>query len=213
WQRGRLVDNLFIHQMEFGPNLDMIPKVNETYMTEYKEETNPNQKEGILKAHRNFLRQAIYSLYVYNRVADAAKWFKYLGEKYPNKTIIDGDFNSYPRNVTLDQYAVACVQEDINDLSKDRVQTILEGLLTTSYMSFVLDQDDRAQGLRMLAQKAWQKYMSGVPAERAGALDISFKDLDVTVRNRLLNPTNGLPPEAAAVLRTKLNIPAEKTPP
>ena len=146
-------------------------------------------------------------------MADAAKWFKYLGEKYPDKTIIDGDFNSYPRNVTLDQYAVACVQEDINDLSKDRVQTILEGLLTTSYMSFVLDQDDRAEGLRVLAQKAWQKYMSGVPAERTSALAISFKDLDLTVRNRLLNPTNGMPPEAAAILRTKLNIPAEKISP
>jgi len=213
WQRGRIEDNPYVEGMQFGPNLDMIPKVNDTYLKMYDEEKDPSQKDGILKAHRNFLRQAIYSLYVYNRMGEAAKWYKYLGEKYPDKTIIDGDLNSFPRNLTLDQYAVACVQEDINDLSKDRVQTILEGLLTTSYMSFVLDQDDRAQGLRLLAQKAWQKYMSGVPAERAGALNISFKDLDLTVRNRLLNPTNGLPPEAAAVLRTKLNIPAEKTPP
>jgi hypothetical protein len=191
----------------------MIPKVNETYLKMYDEEKDINQKEGILKAHRNFLRQAVYSLYVYNHMTDAAKWFKYLGEKYPDKTIIDGDFNSYPRNVTLDQYAVACVQEDINDLSKDRVQTILEGLLTSSYMSFVLDEDDRAAGLRALATKAWQKYMSGIPAERMGPLAISFKDIDLTVRNRLLNPTNGMPPEAAAILRTKLNLPAEKTPP
>jgi hypothetical protein len=154
-----------------------------------------------------------YSLYVYNHMKDAATWYKYLGEKYPNKTIIDGDFNSYPRNLTLDQYAVACVQEDINEMNKDRVQGILEGLLTTSYMSFVLDQDDRGAGLRVLAEKAWQKYMSGVPAERVSALGISFRDVDVSVRGRLLNPTNGLPSEAAAILRTKLNIPAEKTPP
>jgi len=213
WQRGRIEDNPFVQTMQFGPNLDMIPKVNQTYLDMYAEEKDPSQKDGILKAHRNFLRQAVYSLYVYNHMKDAAYWFKYLGEKYPDKTIIDGDFNSYPRNVTLDQYAVACVQEDINDLSKDRVQTILEGLLTTSYMSFVVDQDERAEGLRVLAQKAWQKYMSGVPAERMSALSISLKDLDTTVRGRLLNPTNGLPPEAAAILRTKLNLPKEKTPP
>jgi hypothetical protein len=105
------------------------------------------------------------------------------------------------------------VQEDINDLSKDRVQAILEGLLTSSYMSFVLDQDDRAEGLRALATKAWQKYTSGLPAERTSALGINFKALDLSIRDRLLNPTNGMPPEAAAILRTKLNLPAEKTPP
>ena len=213
WQRGRIVDNPFVNQMEFGPNLDMIPKVNATYLKMYEEEKDPSQKEGVLKAHRNFLRQAVYSLYVYNRMADAAKWYKYLGEKYPDKTIIDGDFNSYPRNLTLDQYAVACVQEDINDLSKDRVQTILEGLLITSYTSFAIDQDERGEGLRALAYKAYQKYMSNVPAERTDALKLSFKDIDFTVRNRLLNPTNGLPPEAAAVIRTKFKIAPDKTSP
>jgi len=166
WQRGRIEDNPYVEEMQFGPNLAMIPKVNQTYLDMYDEEKDPSQKNGILNAHRNFLRQAVYSLYVYNHMKDAASWFKYLGEKYPDKTIIDGDFNSYPRNVTLDQYAIACVQEDINDLSKDRVQTILEGLLTTSYMSYVVDQDDRAAGLRVLAQKAWQKYESALPAER-----------------------------------------------
>ncbi|HXT12969.1 MAG TPA: hypothetical protein VN873_15515 [Candidatus Angelobacter sp.] len=213
WQRGRLVDNPFIHRMEFGPNLDMIPKVNETYMTEYKEETNPNQKEGILKAHRNFLRQAIYSLYVYNRTAEAAKWFKYLGEKYPDKTIIDGDFNSYPRNVTLDQYVVACVQEDMNDTSKDREQTVLEGLLATSYTSLALDQDDRFTGLKLLAKKAYDSYQSKIPAERMAAIGLPpFKDIDNSVLDRLLNPTNGLPADAQAVIRTKLRIPIPNAP-
>jgi hypothetical protein len=213
WQRGRIEDSPFVADMQFGPNLDMIPKVNETYLEMYDEEKDPNQKEGILRAHRNFLRQAVYSLYVYNRMADAAKWFKYLGEKYPNKPIVDADPHSLPNTLTLDQYAVDCVQEDINDLSKDRVQTILEGLLMTSYSSFVMGQDERGEGLRLLAIKAYQKYMSQVPTARTGALDLSFKDIDLTVRSQLLNPTNGLPPEAAAVLRTKFKIPEGKVSP
>ncbi|HWD93225.1 MAG TPA: hypothetical protein VG938_12850 [Verrucomicrobiae bacterium] len=214
WQRGRIVDNPFNDEMEFGPNLDVIPKVNDTYLTMYDEEKDPNQKEGILKAHRNFLRQAIYSLYVYNRTADAAKWFKYLGQKYPDKTIIDGDFNSYPRNVTLDQYAVACVQADINDMSPDRVRTVLEGLLITSYTSLVIDQDERAEGLRRLAQKAWDSYESKLPTARRDPLRVPpIREISRDVLNRLLNPTNGLPSEAQAVLRTKLNLPATGTAP
>jgi hypothetical protein len=214
WQRGRLVENPFSDEMEFGPNLEMIPKVNDTYVEMYNEEKDPNQKDGILKAHRNFLRQAVYSLYVYNRVKDATHWFKYLGEKYPDKTIIDGDFNSYPKNVTLDQYVVACVQEDINDTSHDRIVTVVEGLLTTSYMSLVIDEDDRSAGLMLLAKQAWQAYQAKIPAERMSAIGLPpFKDMQQTILRRLLNPTNGLPPEAQAVLRTKLNLPAEKTPP
>ena len=60
-----------------------------------------------MNAHRNFLRDAVYFLYENNRMADAAKWFKFLGEKYPDNTIIENDTNSFPRNLTLDEYAVA----------------------------------------------------------------------------------------------------------
>ncbi|HEX4264132.1 MAG TPA: hypothetical protein VH597_07320 [Verrucomicrobiae bacterium] len=211
WQRGRIVDNPFSSGMDFGPNLDMIPKVNDTYLKMYGEEKDLAQRDSIVKAHRNFLRQAIYSLYVYNRTADAAKWFKYLGQKYPDKTIIDGDFNSYPRNVTLDQYAVACVQSDINDMSPDRLRTVLEGLLMTSYMSLVIDQDDRAEGLQRLAKQARDSYESKIPAARRDPLRVaSVREISRDVLGRLLNPTNGLPPQAQAILRTKLNMPAEK---
>jgi len=215
WTRGRVVDNPFnTNYMEFGPNLDIISKVNDTYLQMYGEENDPSQKSGILNAHRNFLRQAVYSLYVDNRIGEAAKWYKYLGEKYPDKTIIDGDINSYPRNVTLDQYAVACVQEDINETSPDRVRTILEGLVRTAYFNLVLDHDDRAAGYQNLARQAWKTYESKVPAARPDAMRIPpLPEIERDIRLQLLNPTNGLPPQAQAILRTKLNIPAGKTDP
>ena len=214
WQRGRLVQDPFDKErVQFGPNLDVIPKVNDTYMAMYAEETEFGQRQGILKAHRNFLRQAIYSLYVYNRITDAAKWFKLLGEQYPDKIIIDGDMNSFPRNVTLDQFAVACVQEDINDMSQDRVRTVIEGLLVTSYTSLIVDEDDRAAGLKNLARKAWQTYQTKIPTERQSAIGLPpFAEIDRDVRTRMLNPENGLPPEARARLRTKLQLPAETAP-
>lgn len=205
WQRGRIVDNPFqTNYVELAPNLDIISKVNDTYMVLYAEETQQNQRDGILSAHRNFLRQAIYELYVDNRISDAAKWFKLLGEKYPNKTIIDSDTNSYPRNVSLDEYAVACVQEDVNETSPDRVRAILEGMLRTAYFDLILDQDDHAAGLQNLAKKAWEMYQKKIPAERKNPLMVPpLPEIARDVLERLLNPTNGLPPEARAILRTK----------
>ncbi len=42
--------------------------------------------DHIGNAYRNFLKDAVYFLYENDRVADAAKWYKVLGEKYPDKT-------------------------------------------------------------------------------------------------------------------------------
>jgi hypothetical protein len=209
------VDNPYnTNYVEFGPNLDIIPKVNETYLTMHEEEKDPSQRNGILNAHRNFIRQAVYYLYVYDRMGEAAKWFKYLGEKYPDKTIIDGDFNSYPRNVTLDQYAVACVQTDINETSPDRVRANLEGMLRTAYLSYIEDRDDRAVGLQNLARLAWKSYQSKVPASGVDRMKLApLPEIAHDVRAQLLNPTNGLPPQPQAILRTKLNIPAGKVDP
>lgn len=208
WQRGRIVDNPFdTNAVELAPNIDIIPKVNETYLKVHEEEGDPSQKQGILNAHRNFLRQAVYYLYINDRMGEAAKWFKYLGEKYPDKSIIDGDPNSYPRNVTLDQYAVACVQTDINETSPDRVRANLEGLLRTAYISYVLDKDDSAVGLQNLARQAWKSYQSKIPEARGDVLKLPpLSEIGHAVRSELLNPTNGLPPQAQAILRTKLNI-------
>ncbi len=213
FQRGRVEVNPFDPDgLDLGPNLDIIPKVNEAYENNLGEDE--KYRNNIQTGQRNFLRQAIYSLYVNNRIPEAARWFKYLGEKFPDKIIIDGDTNSFPRHVTLDQYAVACVETDINETSRDRVKTALEGLLRNSYISLVLDQDDRAAGLQLLARKIWDTYRSKIPNERWDAIGLpTLKEIGQTVLDQMLDPERGLPPEARAVLRTKLALPAEQAPP
>ena len=74
FQRGRLVTNPFAKAFEFGPNLDIIPKVNFAY--EQAAQEDEKNRDHILRAHRNFLRDAVYFLYEYNRLADAAQWYK-----------------------------------------------------------------------------------------------------------------------------------------
>ncbi|MGD0614008.1 MAG: hypothetical protein ABSA69_01035 [Verrucomicrobiota bacterium] len=210
FQRGRLETDPFSKSFEFGPNLDIIPKVNEAYERNLDEDD--IYTEDIQRAHRYFLMQAVYALYVNNRIPEAGQWFKYLGEKYPNKALL-GDPDSLPGRLTLDQFAVASVQEDVNDTSHDRVKSAVEGLLATSYRNLALDQDDRATGLKRLALKIYQNYTNKIPKGREEAMGLGpFEVINKEVLSRLLDPERGFPPQARAVLRTKLGLPAESAP-
>src|SRR4051812_7632809 len=125
FQRGRLVTNLVAQSFEFGPNLDIIPKVSLAYEKAAAEDE--ANYDHILRAHRNFLRDAVYFLYEHNRLKDAAYWYQYLSQKYPDKPILDNKPDSLPATVSLDQYVVLRVTEDVNETSKDRVQASVEG--------------------------------------------------------------------------------------
>ena len=214
FQRGRLVTNPFAKSFEFGPNLDIIPKVNNAYEQAAREDA--KNHDHILKAHRNFLRDAVYFLYVYNRLPDAAQWFKYLATNYPDKTLIDNNTNSFPANLTLEKYAVARVQDDISTSGgRDRTEGVLEGLLVNSYRSMVLAEDAAAAGFKLLARQVWMAYQSGIPEVRMAAVGLRpFEEIDQEVRRRMLDSKTGEPPEVRALLRAKLGQPPEpSTPP
>lgn len=205
FQRGRLIPNYFLQRFEYGPNLALIDKVNAAYEEQMAEDA--GNRDHIGNGHRNFLRDAIYNLYIHNRETEAAKWFKVLGQRYPNKIIIDGDPNSFPRNVTLDEFCFAKLSEAIGETSQIGMKTILEGLITQSYMSMVIDEDDRATGFMTTAKRAHVRYNSKVSA-RAGQIDMPpFDEIQQVVLKQMLDPENGLPDEMAAHLATKLQVP------
>jgi hypothetical protein len=207
---GRFIANPFNKSYALGPNLGLIPKVNDTYETMMAEDL--KNANNIATAHRNFLRNAIYFLYEENRVADAAKWFRYLGEKYPNKPIIDGDPESFPRNLTLDQYAVARVQEDIGDTSPERTTAAVQGLLAQAYVALAIGQDDRYAGFRLLAGKVYEHYQAEISRMKSNLQRIGlppFADLNRDVLNQLLDPQEGAPYAMRAVIRSQLGMPGE----
>ena len=211
---GRYIANPFNGHYELGPNLDLVPKVNEAYLTMMQED--PKMSNNIAIAHRNFLRSAVYFLYEDNRLADATRWFQYLGERYPDKPIIDGQPDSYPRNVTLDQYAVACVQGDIKDTSQERTTAAIAGLLSRAYQALALGEDDRCAGLKLLAGKIYQHYQGEITETKANLQRIGlppFADINRAVLDRLLDPQNGVPYAARAVIRSQLGMPAETAAP
>jgi len=174
-------------------------------------------RDNIATAHKNFLKDAVYFLYEANRVAEAAKWFHYLGQKYPDQPLIPGDLNSLPSQMSLDEYCVAVVQEDIGETSQERVTAAIEGLLARSYYALAIGQDDRYAGFKLLAGKVYQRYQTEISRMKSNMQRIGlppFADLDRDVLNQLLNPQQGLPFAARAVLRTQLSLPTEtNTPP
>jgi hypothetical protein len=211
FQRGRLVSNPFVKSFEFGPNLDIIPKVSAAY-EQASEEDKPN-RDHILRAHRNFLRDAIYFLYEHNRLTDAERWFKYLGAQYPDKSILDGKPEALPRTMTMDEYVIKRIAEDINETSRDRVKAALEGLLISSYMALAIDEEERAAGFKHMAIQLRTTYMEKIKG-REDAIGLPpFEETERETVRRLLDSKDGAPPEVRAVLRTKLRLPPESAAP
>ena len=193
---------------DFGPNLAIIPHASAAY--EQQAEEQPDMRDHILGAHRNFLRDAVYFLYENNRMSDAEYWFKYLCQKYPKKNLIDARPDSLPGTVTLDEFAVACIQTDISETSRDRVKASIEGMLKRRYLSLAVGEDAHAAGYLGLARQIWAAYDKRIPQERKEAIGLPpLEETDREILKRMLDPERGLPPEARAILRTKLGLPAE----
>jgi hypothetical protein len=215
FKHGRVIANPFTPTYALGPNLDLIPKANEAYETMMTEDA--GNREHISKAHRNFLRDAIYFLYVNNRVADAGKWFKYLSEKYPNLPIIENDPTSLPRNVTLDEFAFDTVQIDIGETSQERVTSAVQGLLARSYYELAAGADSRYQGYKNLSRKVYDVYQKkqGSSAANLARTGLApYEEINRDVLNTLLSTQKPVLPFAArAIIRTQLGLPAETNSP
>jgi hypothetical protein len=210
FHHGRILVDPFTKEYSLGPNLDLVPQLNQAYLQMYADETDPAQRDGILKAHRNFLRDAVYFLYEADRIGEAQKWFKYLGEKYPDKPIIENQPDSLPKNLTLDEYAVAVVQIDIGETSQERVTAAIQGLLARAYYALAAGEDDRYENLKRLANRVYQRY-SDKTAGSGGKVRIPlppYDTLNAAVIRKLLDPQGGVPFAARAELVTKLGLPA-----
>jgi hypothetical protein len=207
FQHGQIIANPFTHSAELGPNLAIIPRVNDAYVTMMQED--PNDAHNIAVGHRNFVLDAVYYLYEANRIPEAQKWYDYLRETYPDKTILQNEPNSFPTNVSLEVYCVSRVQADVKDTSNKDTTAAIEGLLIRSYENLAIGQDDRYEGFRLLAIKVWENYMRKIRGFKADIARVGlppFKSIDEDVLTKVLDPVNGLPYGARAVIYSQLHL-------
>jgi hypothetical protein len=204
--RGRVIAPNGKRALDLAPNLEIIPKANDAYEQAMRNDE-PN-REHISVGHRNFLRDVVYYLYTYNRETEAAKWFDYLQKNYPKKPLVDGKPNSLPGTLTLDEYAFARVEDEVGSTSRDKTKLVLEGLISTSFYSLAMGDDDRAVGFDHFAQKVLARYRSKT-SESGDRISLPpLDEIKKDVLQRLLDPERGFNSQLADQLRTRLNLPA-----
>jgi hypothetical protein len=200
FERGAIDENKVEHTFALRPNLDAVANVNKAYEELIKgddKDTRDQPKTG----HKNFLKKAPYYLYLYNRQKEAQRWFDYLKKTYPG---------AVPENQTLDEYAVQSVIEITKDTDVNKTTAAVSGLLVQSCLALIQDEDDRALNFERLATLVYNTFIGKIQGAeiRVGLRPLAAIKADV-VKN-LLDPERGLSPEAAARLRTKLNLPEAK---
>lgn len=209
FRHGRVIANPFNGEYSLGPNLDLVSRANDVYTNMYNEEVDPAQKDGILKAHRNFVRDAVYMLYEAGRTREAQNWFNYLRSQYPDKPIVESQPNSLPKNLTLDQYAVAVAQIDISETSQERVTAAIEGIATRAYVDLMEGDDAGYQNMINLARGVHAQYDRKATSYNENRIKLlPMAQMESFVVRHMVMPSSGLPYSGRATLATRLGLPA-----
>ena len=129
-------------------------------------------------------------------------------------------------DLTVDDYCVAKVTEDISETSRTRVQQAVEGFLLNSYFDLAVGEDDSGTGYGLLAEKIWARYQNeisrvkqsqrialpGYGEMKKEALDLFDQNYDPTLVARL-HTKLGLPAPTNAPPAAPTNAPTSRPPP
>jgi hypothetical protein len=209
FMRGRLIyPDKTGNEFVYGPNLHVIEDADEAYLEMASLE--PDKRDNILNAHKNYLGMVIYHLYTHNRKQAAQTWFNRLKKLYPGAATIAGK----PVE-NLDDYALARVAEDVGETDPNRIKTIIMGAFETAFLQYALADDEAdivAQNHEIFARRVWQRYMTEISSYEKNIVRVGLPPIS-TIREEVLkgvlSPEYGLDPILIAQLRTRLDIPAD----
>jgi hypothetical protein len=204
------VTNVTAENFILWPNLDQIPTISASYEKMIAEETNNpiGLQQNMENAHKNFLKQAVYMLYEDGREQKARYWFNYL------KTIYTNAFVFNEARMSLDDYAVSQIATDINETDMNKIEASILAMFDREFICLIRDNDSQAVNYNNMAKKIWTYYDLKTKAsaqERVGLKPLA--QLQQFELNKALDSKTGLPPQAATILRTKLNLPPPQAPP
>jgi hypothetical protein len=196
--RGRIVRIDPVERRQYyGPDLAKIPAAVDGYEKMIADEA--DKPDAIQRAYRNFLREAVYLLYTHNRLQEAGQWFAYLKKKFPEVV---------PKDQTLEEYGLQRMVATIGDIDHNRTKAYIEGMLTRYFENLAVDEDDAAAGYLLRARRIWDYYESNIQRRQGALGQEPFDQTHNRVRDELLDPQSGFPPEYIARLRTKLGLPS-----
>jgi len=168
-------------------------------------------RSNIATGYNNFLRSAVYYLYIDNREKEAAQWYTYLQKQFPDKLLIGMDPNSLPGKMPLEEYVFARVADQVSDTSRDKTKLFLEAAIKKSLFYLAIGDEDRAFQMKRLAEKEWTYYQDKTSGTGQRIVIPPLAEIQQEVLKQLLDPEQGLPPQLAAQLRARLNLPPPST--
>ena len=206
--QGRLISQP--PNFNYGWNVDLVGRTSESYEKQMEakrqEDAASNTDTGLAEhmstGHKNFLRQAVYFLYVYNRKDDAAKWYKYMVDLYPQSIPVPG--------LSLDEYCVSRVQEDAGETDHNQTKNVIGGLLLQAFQYAAVGQDDQFVGHKSLAIQLHNRFEKeiGISTNRVGLPP--FKELERQVLEDLFRGNSPyMHPVLLEQLRLVLKLPEE----
>ena len=209
FMRGRLIyPDKSGNEFVYGPNLNVIEDAHEAYLEQAALE--PDKRENILNAHKNYLGMVVYHLYTHNRKQAAQQWFNLLRETYPNAIMV-GDAPVQ----NLEEYALSRVAGDVGETDPNRIKTIIMGSFENAFLNYALG-DDEADAVAVnhenFARRVWQRYMTEISGYEKNLVRVGLPPISLIreeVLKGVLSPEYGLDPILAAQLRTRLNLPAD----
>jgi len=193
--RGRIVvarTNAYV----FAPDLSKVQLAHDGFEKMIAQEK--EKPDAIRNAHRNFLKEVVYLLHNYNRVGEATRWLNILRDRYPT---------AIPAGESVEAYVAKRITERVADGEHNRTKALIEGWLTQHFENLAIDEDDRAAILLRNARHIWDFYANFSKARSQALAMEPFPEMYRRILDALLDPSTGLPPEYAARLRTKLNLP------
>jgi hypothetical protein len=159
FHRGRLVPDLVGRRFEIGPT-----RLDSQGQRRLRAGHGGGRKKpgAHQDGHRNFLRDAVYFPSPTPACREAAQWYRYLSDHYPDKIILDGQTNSFPRNLTLAEYCIGRVAGDVGETDRNRIKQTVEGMLERSFHFLIMDEDEQSLGQRNLAEQVYNRYMDKI---------------------------------------------------
>lgn len=197
FRRGKLIENFADRRLEYGPNLDLVQRVHDHFLTSREEEEDPDYYSTIDRAYANFLKDAVYLLFTHNRLTEAAHWYRQLKDRFPE----DPDLS-----VSLGRFAVARTEIQMGRARSDEMRVIIDGLLANHYYNLALGEEDRALGLLNLAQRTHTQYHERIHGQ-SGRIDLlPFLQMRQAARDKALGSDSPMSASMIAQLRSRLGV-------
>ncbi|HMJ91985.1 MAG TPA: hypothetical protein VK530_19340 [Candidatus Acidoferrum sp.] len=199
FQRGRLVLSTNAPP-RLVPNLEIIDKANQAFLDQIADDV--EKRDAIKRAHKNFLKDVPYQLFIRNRTRDGEQWLRYLREQYPD---------AVTNNISLAEYAINRATENVKEQSQVKVVSLIEAFVAQFYFAALEDKPEEANEYILRATELWNAYSQKTKGDQRLAI-LPIEEMKKLVVQDMLDPERGLPREGRDRLRTMLRMPPEAAP-